>query len=334
MWSVPFGFYATAACGYMLVIGLLGGHYGIARTLLSAVGCLIVAAVSILPTIMTLHDFGCHLWKMTPFMALFAVPTAVFQVFALPDRGTSRLLQVVAHISVAGASFMVAAYAVGSPCGVIGLRQPHVFSAWPALFALLPFVALAVRVAKPQAAWRLGLALVLAVLPVYAAKTRIDARLEDTQQAVRWPMRVYSDFMSTADHYALWRRVSTIRPGVPVRIGEHWYRFERIGFQNPISTPPMRRPDRILTLQLDVPADDLDLREVVILAGRVQLNICATTSTRCAPFMTEPSPKTVIARDRDLSISVVVPLGEINRDAVRDKIRRFIQKARVEQPTQ
>jgi hypothetical protein len=333
MWSVPFGLYATAAFGHSLAIGLLGGRYGVLRTFVAAAGCLIVAVVSIVPVLVVLHDPGCHLWMATGIMALYAIPTTLFQVFALPDRTVSRWLQAAAHIVAAGASFPLAAYAVGSPCGVVGLRQPHVFAAWPALLALLPLAALAVRAARPQLPWRLGVACLLSILPVYSGKAYIDTRERSTREALRWPMRVPSDFISPADHYALFRRVSTIRPGVPVRIGAHWYRFERFGFQNPVATPPVRRPDRILMLQLDVPAEDLDLQELAMKNGHVQLNMHVTENSKQST-MIERSKTSVAIRELDLVIFVAATRDrEIDRDAIRSKIRRFIQNARLAEPT-
>lgn len=258
-------------------------------------------------------------------MAVLALPTALFQVSVLRDRYSARFLQILAHL-IAASGVVLAANWLAS-------EDQQLYSIMPALIVLIPFVALAMRGATPQASWRLVLACILGLLPVYIAKTMLDARTETMERAATWPARVNRDYVSPAERNGLIKRVTTIRPGVPVRIGEHWYRFKRIGFQNP-RAGVVRSPDRITYLQLDLPAEDLDLREIAP-RDHVQLNITLVNEDEAHDVKTriEKNPTWIAIVERDLLIHIFVsPKLEIDHNVVREKIRRFIQAARVDPP--
>jgi hypothetical protein len=286
----------------------------------------IFTAIVTIPLMFGLTAGGPPTWAWAAWMALFAVPTALWQVLVLRDRHNARLLQIAAHLTLAGGVFLITDWLFS--------RDQRFLSTWPALLAVLPFIALAMRGAVPQAAWRPAVALLLALLPIYAAKTMIDARSETMARAAMWPLRVYSDYISPTERNALVKKVTTIRPGIPIRIGERWYRFERIGLQNP-RPDPARRPDRISWLQLDIPAEDLDLREIAY-REHVQLNIVVDSDneiTRKMIASIEKNPLYVKLREGDLHIYVVVRRDSpADHNIVREKIRRFIRAARVDPP--
>lgn len=183
--------------------------------------------------------------------------------------------------------------------------------------------------------WRLASACVLATIPIYFGMTILDIKDGRGAEAALWPARVWSDFISVDDYLALVKAVTTIRPGVPVRIGEDWYRFERPRVLNAWPPPSrVRRPDSITSLQLDIPADDLDLPEMRINSDYVEIDI----ETRLMFGHGKRSPEDmeiggtyVAISDRDLLVYVVVPHNrDIDRTEVRTKLRRFIQNARVD----
>src|SRR5262249_17966985 len=149
----------------------------------------------------------------------------------------------------------------------------RIFQAWPVLLALAPFVALAAAGATAVPLRRLAFGCVVAAIPIYAGMTALHAG--DGAAAALWPVRVWTDFIGTSERLALIRTVTTVRPGIPVRIGEHWYRFEHPGTQNawPVN---IRRPDRIAYLQLDIPAEDADLSELRNVGDRIQVNFLST----------------------------------------------------------
>lgn len=323
-WPWPSGFQAAAAFGYTLAIGLLGAQYGVLRTLTAAIGCIVLPfATGVLGSVL-LFGVTPSSWASAAWVSLFALPTALFQVLVLRNRYSVRFLEILAHvIATGGVMIIMSLFYQRSSQGL--------FSAWPALLTALPFVALATWRLGPQVPWRFGLSCLLALLPVYTVKTAIDARSEPIAWAATWPVRLYSEYISPAERDAIIKQVTAIRPSVPVRIGEHWYRFERIGFRASVRANNIWRPDRILSVQLDIPVADIDLREIAF-RDHVQLNIIAVTDGRPAQTTEwiEKFGTQVAIRDRDLLISVVVPRkSNIDREAVRDKIRRFIENSRV-----
>lgn len=131
--------------------------------------------------------------------------------------------------------------------------------------------------------------------------------------------------------------MTTIRPGIPARIGEYWYRFERPRVLNAWPPPSrVRRPDRITFLQLDIPADDLDLAEMRITSDYVEIDIETASmfgGNRRSPEDMERGGTYVALSDRDLLVYTLVPRNrDIDRTEARRKLRRFIQNARVEPP--
>ena len=182
-------------------------------------------------------------------MALFAVPTALWQVLVLRDRHNARLLQIAAHLTLAGGVFLITDWLFS--------RDQRFLSTWPALLAVLPFIALAMRGAVPQGLVSSRRRIVAPrLLPDLCAKTR-SSGIETMARSALWPCGCIPTTSAQPNGTPWSRRSRRSGRGIPIRIGEHWYRFERIGLQNP-RPDPARRPDRISWLQSDIPAEDLD----------------------------------------------------------------------------
>lgn len=326
LWSVPFSFFGFAVAGYVLAKGLLGESRSVARTSAVAAGCVVVVSVTPLLAFPLLFGLGeaCNLWLSLVVLTILLAPAAAFQRL-LPAYRTNAWIEFLAClIAGVGASLIGSLIVAPSSCGSIGDYKSYLMDGWPMLFATLPLVVLAVREADAVPIRLPVLAFILAALPPYAAKTIIDYQKAKSWTAILWPQEVWSDFISTAERNAEFQRVNRILPGVPARIGEHWYRFQRMGLQNPMMGN-QRRFDRINAIQLDIPADDLDLWEKPILERWFQLNIGRRTG--------EPRPddnSTITVSFADLSIQVVVPRGRtIDREEVRRKITRFMENAQV-----
>jgi hypothetical protein len=326
---VPFAFHAFAAFGYVLAAGVTRADASAVRTAIAAVGCLIIPFAMFVLSLPMLA-VGTQLAIGVTFVIL-ALPTAAFQVLVMGRRRPFATLEFLSHPCATGGAFLV---------GLIlslPLQYGHaerIFQSWPILLALTPFVALAVAGATAAPLRRLAFACIAAATPVYAGMTVLDARDGHGAEAALWPVRVWTDFISASERLALFKTVTRIRAGVPVRIGEHWYRFERPGIHYS-HTANVRRPDRIASVQLDIPAADLDLPEMRISRDHIQLNISTAPwpSFRGRPEETERGGRDVAIADRDLSVYVVAPLGrDVDRAEVRRKLTRFIQNARVEPP--
>jgi hypothetical protein len=253
-------------------------------------------------------------------------PAAALQTVILRTSTSKSVSEFFAYLAVsAGAIVLGAAFVTGSQCGGLPQHPNAMFESWPILFATMPLVLLAMREAAPASAGRLILAAALVLAPLYATKAVLDFHRTGNWTAALWPATVWTDFIGSEERYALFRKVATIYPGVPVQIGEHWYQFRRLKFQNPMWGRE-RRPDRITAIQLSLPADDLDLRDLAIIDDEIQLNI--GTRGRGEPFA--GSPSTVQAIFADLTITVFLPRGrQFDHEDVRRKIVRFMQGAQV-----
>jgi hypothetical protein len=328
LWSVPWAFFASAAAGYAVVKGLLGKTPALPRTLL-AILCVFVALPILfgifLPLLFGL-GVACNVWAAAVILPLMTAPAAALQVFILRSRTSRPVIEFFAYLAVScGAILLGAAFVPGARCGDLPNYQIDMFQSWPILFATIPLAILAMREAAPVSAGRLILAAALALSPLYLTKAALDLHRTGNWNAALWPANVWTDFIGAHERNALFKKVTTIYPGVPVRIGEHWYQFQNIGFQNPMRGNE-RRPDRINAIQLDIPADDLDLRDLIITGQHIQLNI----GTLHPGQSVTDSPSTVQTAFTDLTISVVLPRGrEIDREDVRRKLLRFMQNAQV-----
>jgi hypothetical protein len=333
--SVPFAFHAFAAFCYVVATGLTRADASTLRTTIAAVGCLLIPFATLALSLPLLFAIGesSNDPAVAIVCAVLALPTATFQVLVTRRRIAVSIVEFLSHPFATGGAVLVS--------GVLSLPPEQgiadrIFQAWPILLALAPFVALAVVGASAVPLRRLALACVVAAIPIYAAMTILDIKSGRGVEAALWPARVWSDFISDSEHFALVRAVTTIRPNVPVRIGEHWYRFERPGI--PYAWPgDVRRPDRIVFVQLDIPADDLDLPEMRITGDHVQLNIATPSlsfgNSGQPPEELERSGTFVAIADRDLIVYIVAPRNrDIDRSEVREKLRRFIRNARVEPP--
>jgi hypothetical protein len=336
--SVPFAFHAFAAFGYVVATGVTRADTSALRAAIAAIGCLLIPFVMFalsLPLLFALGESsnGYDLAAGIGFGVL-ALPTAAFQVLVTRRRVAVSILEFLSHPGVTGGTVVVGWFLSWPPTGPIA---EQVFAGWPILLALTPFVALAIVGATAVPLRRLASACVLAAIPIYFGMTIFDIKDGRGAEAALWPARVWREFISVDQHLALIKAATTIHPGVPVRIGEHWYRFEHPGIENAWPPPSnVRRPDRIVFLQLDIPADDLDLPEMRIHGDHVQLNI----ATSSLPFGDSTRSPEVLERDgyvaipdRDLIVYVVALRNrDIDRTEVREKLKRFIWNARAEPP--
>lgn len=336
--SVPFAFHAFAAFGYVVATGVTRADASALRATVAAIGCLLIPFVTFalsLPLLFALGESGSgnNLAAGIGFGVL-ALPTAAFQVLVTRRKIAVSILEFLSHPGTTGGAVLVSWFLSQPPGEPIAER---IFAGWPILLVLTPFVALAVVGASAVPLRRLASACVLAAIPIYFGMTIFDIKDGRGAEAALWPARVWRDFISVDQHLALIKAVTTIHPGVPVRIGEYWYRFEHPGVENAWPPPSnVRRPDRIIFLQLDIPADDLDLPEMRITGDHVQLNIAMASlpfgnGTR-SPEELERGGYVAIA-DRDLIVYVVAPRNrDIDRTEVREKLRRFIRNARADPP--
>jgi hypothetical protein len=336
--SVPFAFHAFAAFGYVVATGVTRADASVLRATVAAIGCLLIPFVTFalsLPLLFALGESGSgnNLAAGIAFGVL-ALPTAAFQVLVTPRKIAVSILAFLSHPGTTGGAVLVSWFRSQPPGEPIAER---IFAGWPILLVLTPFVALAVVGASAVPLRRLASACVLAAIPIYFGMTILDIKDGRGAEAALWPARVWRDFISVDQHLALIKAVTTIHPGVPVRIGEYWYRFEHPGVENAWPPPSsVRRPDRIIFLQLDIPADDLDLPEMRITGDHVQLNIAMASlpfgnGTR-SPGELERGGYVALA-DRDLIVYVVAPRNrDIDRTEVREKLRRFIRNARADPP--
>ena len=333
--SIPFAFQASAAFGYVVTTGVTRADASTLRTAIAAAGCLLIPFVTLwlsLPLLFAVGENGNDLAAGISFGVL-ALPTAAFQVLVTRRRIAVSILEFLSHPCTTGGAILVT-WVLSQPLG--DPIADRIFGGWPILLALAPFVALAVVGATAVPLRRLASACVLAAIPIYSGMTILDIKDGRGAAAALWPARVWSEFISDDEHLALVKAVTTIRLGVPARIGEHWYRFERPGVL--IAWPSnVRRPDRIVFLQLDIPADDLDLPEMRISSDQVQLNIATASlpfgNSGQSPEELERGGTYVAIADRDLVVYIVAPRNrDIDRTDVREKLRRFIRNARAEPP--
>jgi hypothetical protein len=306
------------------------------RSTIAAIGCLLIPFVTFalsLPLLFALGESGSGNDLAAGIgCGVLSLPTAAFQVLVTRRRIGISILEFLSHPGATGGAVLISRFLSLPPGEPIAER---IFAGWPILLALTPFVALAVVGASGVPLRRLASACVLAAIPIYFGMTIFDIKDGRGAEAALWPALVWHDFTSVSEHLALIRAVTAIRPGVPVRIGEHWYRFARPGIQNAWPSN-VRRSDRIVFLQLDIPADDLDLHEMRITGDHVQLNIATASlpfgNGTQSPEVLELGGYVAIA-DRDLIVYVVAPRNrDIDRTEVREKLRRFIRNARVEPP--
>jgi hypothetical protein len=323
---------AFAAFGYVVATGVTRADATTLRTAIAAVGCLLIPFVTLWVSSPLLFAVGENSNGNDPATSIvfgvLALPTAAFQVLVTRRRIAVSILEFLSHPCTMGGAFLVSL--------VLSQRLgERIFDGWPILLALTPFVALAIVGATVVPLWRLASACLLAAIPIYFGMTILDIKDGRGAEAALWPVRVWSDFISINDHLALAQAVTLIRPGVAARIGEYWYRFERPRMQ--IAWPPpsrVRRPDRITFLQLDIPADDLDLPEMRITGDYVDIGIETALmfdNTWRSPEELERGGTFVAIADRDLVVYIAAPHNrDIDRADVRTKLRRFIENARVD----
>lgn len=332
-----FAFHPIAAFGYVVASSASRADTSALRTTIAAAGCLFILLVTTpiwAAMGLAITDFGLarNHFAIAIIFGVLAVPTALFQVLAMGRGIALATLEFLAHLIAAGGPFLVR-WLLSQPTeGTMGER---LFEEWPDLLALTPFVALAVARATSVPLRQLCYAPMIAAAPIYVGIALSDFIGGSGLKSMVWPARVWSEFTNTKERADLIAAVATIRPGVPARIGHHWYQFERPGIQtNWPRTANVRRPDRIVYVQLPVRADDVGLPEMQTAEDPyVLLNIRVASPVR-------PSPDDLESRGEQVAIAVldlVVDVGtrghsNVERAKVREKLRRFMEDARVEPP--
>ncbi len=140
--SIPFGFQAFAAFGYVVATGVTRADTSIPRTIIAALGCLIIPFVTLemsLGLLFAVGEFGSDVVAYMAFGVL-ALPTAAFQVLSTGRGAAIGSLEVLAHLCAAVGSLLISR--------VLSLKlgdyvAGRILGDWPILLALAPFVALA-----------------------------------------------------------------------------------------------------------------------------------------------------------------------------------------------
>jgi hypothetical protein len=131
-WPFPLSFQLAAAYGYALAIGLVSAQYGIPRTLVAAIGCIIVpilTAIVTMPLMFGLTDARPPASAWVAWMALFALPTALWQVLVLREPAPAFDVACVAYRS----AFRRTCDAGRSPSGGVAFRHGIVARSTPCL---------------------------------------------------------------------------------------------------------------------------------------------------------------------------------------------------------
>lgn len=314
-----------------LAIGVASPATSLARVLSCAIGAAAVFVLCALAAVPMMYGLAesrpCAGVAFSLLLAVVIAPAAAFQVWFLPVPGY-RPWQFITLLLGAG-SVAIASLSSGDVCSDVPLIPAKIWEAWPAILAALPAAGLVAIAARPVRPARAILLFLLAVLPFYVVKASYDGARYNVRTALTWPMRVWTDFIGWPERNALIQRVTARHDGAPVRIGEHWYRFTRVALWNPF-TATVRRPDRVVAVQVAIPVEDIDLQEAR-LGKQASIELHITPVKNAPRGVPSVNDLTIATTDEDLAISIVAPRGrEIDRQAVRDKIRRFIQASRVQ----
>ena len=227
--------------------------------------------------------------------------------------------EVPAHLAVAVLGSLLLSFAQPP------FQDHRLYHGFLALIATLPFVASVTYRTWGRAPRSHGMiAIAVTVLPIYLLKAWSD-HLAARSNVLAWPLRIAQEYMPKQERLDLYARVTKIRKGEPVRIGEKRYTFERFT----VSSVHAKhwRPDRITSLQIDIPAEDLGLHPSLgSPPHRVQLNISAR------PF---PYALYLTTKFEDLEIGIVVNRRDDRwpaDDAIREKVVTFMASRRAPSP--
>lgn len=321
--------------GSTLALGIAAPATSILRLLQLSSGTVTVLIISGAAAFPVMYGLGesrtCFGVSFALLLTVVTIPAAAIQVWSqpVPDHRAWQFSSLI--LGAGGAVIIAAASSSSGFCAGPPTIPSKVWESWPAILALFPTAALVMKAARPVHPLRAALLLLLATLPFYTAKAVFDSRQRDGLQVVVWPARVVAEFISWSERSAVIKDVTSLRLGRPIRIGEHWYQFNRVGLWNPF-VGMKRWPNRVVGAQIDIPVEDIELPEARIGNSRwIQLNIdSGPNALRNAAAHNELY---ITAADEDLSIKIISPRDrELDRNAVREKLRRFIQSARTTAP--
>lgn len=333
VYSLVPGFPLVALFCSALAFGLALPTTSIARQIAVALGApavLLICGFAALPILYGLGESSefCSGPHSSIILAALILPAAAFQVWHLPVRD-HRLWQFLALVTTS-TGMLFAALAQQDICTTSPQVPARIWEHWPAILALIPAALLASKTAMPAAPSRMAALLLVAILPFYGIKAYYDLSQRGVGQALAWPVRVWQEFVGWPERDALIEKATVFRPGIPIRIGQHWYQFGKVGLWN-AHPLPVRKPDRVGSVQVDVPADDVGLSGIAVRDGWVQLHIAVARDANSPDQLDDGSYLRL--SDEDLLVSVLVPRGRtLDRNAAQSELRRFIRAARVSPP--
>ncbi len=228
---LPIAFMISALFGYALVVVAPRNFEQLLRTC----GATFVAGLILLPlipfSIAVPFAMAADLQPLVFLVAGVGIAIAGLAVFTgILRSGVSKKLELSVFAAFAGLSFwLYPAFRLDAPPS-----PENLFGFWPEVIALVPVVLLAIRYAPARIGFVRGILLFAAsVAPVYfliAYKSLVaEDNFTDLRRAALWPVRFVTDASDDRNHVNYVDVITEYEEGEPIRIGEHWYRFDTSG---------------------------------------------------------------------------------------------------------
>jgi hypothetical protein len=322
----PLGLYFFSTFAYALAMTGIGDHAVLERAVLAQGKLLLALCVVLIVSFPYAFAFGeasgperyIGPWVL---FAICAVVSAVVHQRALRS-GVPARFEIPAHILVFGVSVLLFNRDL-FPAAEAWSRA-HLFGQLPRLVALVPFIAIVVVRAPPATMVHSALIAVIAIVPIYFGKAAFDLALQRPMPLL-WPVRVVVDFVPAEVRSARFKQLRTVlRPGVAVRVGAHWYRFQH--FRGYSMQPNLEGlPDRLVSLYLYFATAEFGLPEKRNLGTEIHI-VADSQGPTAAP--------NVGVRYEDLTIEIKKDdqPGWPSDDKIREILLAFISAARVPYP--
>ena len=331
IFSTPLAIFVSAAFSYAVATSLFGSSRNWKQVVTGALGSIFIPYLTSFLTwgiFFGLGEANAYFAAGVLFV-LLTLPTAAFQATVLED-GRTRLLVFAAAAFAALAAVTIYAWPLdGWNSGQRTLSYPiRLFGDAPYLIAVVPYAAIAYFKARPLPLSRFGLVLACVLAPIYLFKALAEIPSSNPFRALMWPIFTITEFVSWPERIEIRKDVEArLRNGVPVQIGEQWYRFKSVHSVN-LTINRSRDPHRIDRMQITVHPRDIGLEQLAAARHNEILNI--GTADR---WPLELGPWRVGEKYDDLFISVNL-MRDIVVDAVatRAHLKRFMEEARAVAP--
>jgi hypothetical protein len=342
--ALPWLFYVAAIVSFTAAMIVARPALGFLRSTLAAVvavAMVVLALALSFPLLFGISEQSSHQTVSLLFVVCLTLLPAAIAHHVILRTGAPAIAELPAHVA-----------AMTGPILILGIfapeKQTQLYGAWPAIVAAVPLAVVAVAYAdRSFLLGRAAIAALISIAPLYLVKAWSDGAA-GRGNPFAWPARIVHEFMPPKERNELIRRIIHPPRGMPARIGNQWYKFDGAGFQQPHPNL-VAVPDRIQSLQLHVPAVELDVpgKRVGSGANYILLEILATSKGGAALMSkggaapVELPDQYIYATYEDLRIAVArthppfsidAPVAWPSDDVVKARLSAYMRAHRVPEP--